>query len=254
MNVATINRLPNMFEAIGLGKKRREGQVRLSRKQRDAIRGTRRVWLEMALRIINSAQPSVPMVLGITSSSRGEGKTTNCIGIGAALSRETDERVLVLECDLIEPAMAVQLNMEGSPGLTECIQGYSSLEDIVQGTPVPNLDIVFAGGTKTEKHEMDVLEQPNLSSLRRRLPGILTVFSQTYKFIVIDMPPVLNSPYTRDIIKYTDGTFLTVKAGVTSTENLTHAAELVSEDKLSGVILLGADSPMPKWLIGLLQG
>ncbi|MCI0438039.1 MAG: CpsD/CapB family tyrosine-protein kinase [Chloroflexi bacterium] len=257
MNVVSINRLPNMLDSLRIGRKHSNGIVRLNKKQRESFKKTQAIWLDMAMRIINSDEQSMPLVLGITSSMVGEGKTTNCVGIGSAISRETDERVLMLECDLLSPSLATHLNLSATPGMSEFIQGKASLEEIVQGTPIPNLDIIVAGAVQdgaVQDGESDGLEQPLLSLLRRRLPGMLSLFKQIYGFIMLDMPPLLNSPYTRDIVKYTDGTFLAVKAGVTSNDSLERASELISEDKLSGVILVGSDSPLPNWMINLLNG
>ncbi len=67
------------------------------------------------------------------------------------------------------------------------------------------------------------------------------------------MLPILTNPYAREMVSSTDGTFLTVRAGVTPIDSMKRAVQEIGQERLSGVILAGAGSRLPDWVVHLMS-
>lgn len=230
------------------------GRVMLSKSDRSTLRNLQRVWLETALRVLNGSEgPSSPVVLGVTSASRGEGKTVNCLGLASALARESGERVLIVECELGNSGLASKFDLDASPGLVEVVNDGNPIEGSVRKTAVENLDIAVIGGHREEDDIMEIWSHPASSQFRRRLPGMLANLKEYYGYIVLDLPPMLTNAYTREMLKATDGVFLSVKAGVTPIDDMLQASQNIGAEKMMGVILGDAASAIPQWVQRILH-
>ncbi len=137
------------------------------------MRELQQVWLRTALHVAASSEKSLPVVLGVTSAIRGEGKTTNCLGLSSALARETDAKIVLVEFDMASPSLASQLGLDPRPGLAEHVANGSSIDDISRRTNIPNLDVVLAGGEANDDFGLETPSQVALSKVRRNLSTIL---------------------------------------------------------------------------------
>ena len=222
-------------------------------KRLDAVRKFHLTWHRMALSLLVSETIRTPAVLGITSAGHGEGKTINCLALVTALARETDARVLMVECDLASRSVALEFDMDVKPGLVEYIAGECSIEEARRPLEMPNLEVLVAGGEENPEARWEPWREPTFRGLRRRLPGILEELKQTYSYIVVDMPPVLTNPYATEMAASMDGAFLAVRTDYTALESVNLAVNQVGDEKLLGVILVGAYPHMPGWLTRLLS-
>ncbi len=221
----------------------------LNKGQKERIKELQETWLTIALQLIaRSSERSEASIIGITSAGTNEGKTTNCLGLAAALARETDTSVSLVECDLVSASIASLLGLDPTPGLTEYLESEATIEDIIKRTNIPNLDVIVAGGSPDADETTEVWSHPELSRLRRGLPKVTDVLKQLYGFVVLDLPPLLTNAYGKEMVKYTDETFLSAMSGVTPMESLARASRTIEEGKLSGILLAGASSPLPEWI------
>jgi len=237
--------------------KRRNG-LQKARKQRETLRELRKAWVRLAFYVVGSTEGLEPVVLGITSAVHGEGKTTNCLGLGSTLAKETGTKetgtkVMILECDLGNPGLASALEMEPRPGLVEYLKGGAEIGEVVRQTRLADLDVVVAGGQEDGDTDWEKLSEPPLRELRRDLPDILAQMRQRYRYILLDMPPVLENAYAKEMVSSTNGTFLTVRVGATPLESMKRVAQELNDETLLGVILAGAASPLPDWVAHLLS-
>lgn len=251
MNVGTLIRWPSSRN--GTTDHNGSTEIKLSTKQRERVRELQRSWLALALSLVADSQGTDTTVLAVTSAERGEGKTTNCMGLASAIANESDTTVLVVECDLPNPSISDRLDLMPTPGINEYLTHEATIEEIVQRTNNPHLDVIVAGDSNDNGGALGMWSHPGLSLLNRNFPQLLSMLAQMYKFILLDMPPILTNPYTKEMMRFTDRAFVAVKSGTTDMENVERAAKEIEDGKLSGVLLMGANSTLPNWVNSMLS-
>jgi succinoglycan biosynthesis transport protein ExoP len=121
-----------------------------------------------------------PMVFTITSPGRSEGKTF----LTAQLARvfaENGQRTLVVEGDLRKGVLHRRLNLVRRPGLSDYLRGDASIDQIVQKTKFPHLDVITAG---TRFHHA-----PELLGTHAMVQ-LLAALRSRFDVILCDSPPL----------------------------------------------------------------
>ena len=77
-------------------------------------------------------------VVGFTSSMPEEGKSTTSTAV-ALLAAQANARVILIDCDLRNPALSRHLAPRATIGLLEVLSGNASLDDAICRDPVTNL-------------------------------------------------------------------------------------------------------------------
>ncbi|HNW53329.1 MAG TPA: GNVR domain-containing protein, partial [Bacteroidales bacterium] len=80
----------------------------------------------------------------ITSTSVSEGKTFTSMNL-ACIYAQFNRKTLLMGYDLRKPKIYQDFGLKNTVGITSYLIGKSSLEEIIQKSPVPNLDIISAG-------------------------------------------------------------------------------------------------------------
>ncbi|HEX2915563.1 MAG TPA: CpsD/CapB family tyrosine-protein kinase [Chloroflexia bacterium] len=168
-----------------------------------------------------------PLILGITSSVRGEGRTLTALGMAVSISQQIPLPVLLLEADISEPTLATDLNLPNQ-GLCEYLRGEMELDDLVHSTALPDMGVILAGDAQGEP--LRVLRS-------ERLNNLLTMLSQQFAAIVIDLPPLSATAESTRLISQIDKVLLVVEAGNTPAKIVKSAMEYIPEDKRAGVVL-----------------
>ena len=251
MNTKTLTESPKA-STNGNGSKP-QPLTKSEERRRKADREFGRIWLSLAMHVVAPARGQSLPVVGITSPVGGEGKSTHCLSLGAALADEAENKVVIVECDLSRPSLAATLGLEARPGLVELVEGSADIEHILQRTDRVGMDVIVAGGADIhDHHDDDILNQRALSGLRRALPRIVAGLKEYYGHLILDMPSLLTNPYSKEMIEATDGVFVTIKSGTTSLADMNQAVAEVGEERMLGVILTGATDPLPAWVSNLI--
>ncbi len=119
-------------------------------------------------------------ILGVTSSIRGEGKSTTAINLAYVLA-ERGYKVLLIDGDLRIPSVAKKLGIDSEPGLTDMLIGSGVDIDSLQSSIHPKWYVLPSGEIP-----------PNPSELlgSRRMERALNSLKEHFDYIVIDLPPV----------------------------------------------------------------
>ena len=120
-------------------------------------------------------------IIGLTSSIRGEGKSTSAINLSYVLA-EKGSRVLLIDGDLRLPSLAKKMGLESAPGLTNMLIGQcdKTIEDF--RSPIFDNWYVLPSG--------DIPPNPSELLGSGRMSSILTAFAEQFDYIVLDLPPV----------------------------------------------------------------
>jgi capsular exopolysaccharide synthesis family protein len=183
-----------------------------------------------------------PQVILVTSALPREGKTTAAANLAVTLAQLGD-KTIVVDADLRKPGVERLLNMTGGnyPGLSSYLAGASSLDAVVVPHPtIPNLAAIPTGPLPPNPADL-------LSS--HRVAEAIAELRKSFKFIVIDSPPVMAATDAVILSVQTDGVLLVVRSGETPKEAFTRTRDLLISIKCNilGVVLNAVDSSSPDY-------
>ena len=159
-------------------------------------------------------------IIGVTSSVRGEGKSTTTINLASTLA-EQGARVLVVEGDLRLPSLHQKLPIRQKPGLSNIL--------ISKVAPAPYIQVVDTGHVNEVPVTFDVLSAgdipPNPSELigSNRMRNRMEELARSYHFILLDLPPVTAVTDALVATNLVDGIVLVVRNDYTDTASLKEA-------------------------------
>ena len=146
-------------------------------------------------------------IVGVTSSLRGEGKSTTSINLSFSLA-QSGKKVLLVEGDLRLPAVSERLGIEQSPGLSNLLADLCDEHDAIkQSRQMENWYIFPAGDTP-----------PNPSELlgSERMHQLLQHCAKLFDYIVVDLPPIGIVSDALSISPWMDGLMVVVRQNYTS--------------------------------------
>ena len=152
-----------------------------------------------------STDQGTPASLLVTSTQKGEGKSTTAISLARDLAK-LDRKVLLIDADLRDPSMQKILGRALDAGLSDILAGRTKLKDfgklVVQDTN-SGLAVMMAGTVPPNPAEL--LYGPRMAEL------IQAALSK-YDHVVIDGPPVLGLADAPLLSRSVDGTVFVVES------------------------------------------
>ena len=165
----------------------------------------------------------------VLSGGPGEGKSTTSFNLGWVCA-QSGMKVLIIDGDIRRPSMHGAVDLENTLGLGEFLAGQASLDELIQATSVPNMEMLTAGSLGPE----------DLGGFSRvRFSSLLEICRSNYDVIVVDSPPVLGISDASVISQEVDVTLLLIQHR-RYPRNVSQRAKRVIEEvggKLFGVIL-----------------
>ena len=165
----------------------------------------------------------------VLSGGPGEGKSTTTFNLGWVCA-QSGMKVLLIDGDIRRPNIHNALQIENTLGLGEYLAGQASLDELIQSTSIPNLEVLTAGSLGPE----------DLGGFSRaRLASLMEACRPNYDVILVDSPPVLGISDASVISQEVDVSLLLIQHS-RYPRNVSQRAKRVIEDvggKLFGVIL-----------------
>ncbi len=165
-------------------------------------------------------------IIGVTSSIRGEGKSTTAINLSYVLA-EKGSRVLLIDGDLRIPSVAKKLEMENKFGLTNLLLGEGARIVDWQTDIHPNWYILPSG---------DIPPNPSELLGSQRMENLLNSLKDSFDFIIIDLPPVNSVSDAMSVANLITGIILVVREDYTSKREIDQCFRQI---QLSNVNVLG---------------
>ena len=119
-------------------------------------------------------------VIGVTSSMRGEGKSTTAVNL-AYVFAEKGHKVLLIDGDLRIPSIAKKLEIESTPGLTDLLKGKGAQISEFKSHLLNNWFILPSG---------DIPPNPSELLGSSRMDNVLKQLREFFDYIIVDLPPV----------------------------------------------------------------
>lgn len=165
-------------------------------------------------------------IIGVTSSVRGEGKSTTAVNLAYVIA-EKGSRVLLIDGDLRIPSIAKKLGVQNGPGLADLLKYHGVQFAEFQSYLFDNWSILPSGVIPPNPSEL-------LGSVRMK--NLLDQFREKFDYIVIDLPPVNIVSDAVSISGLISGMIVVIREDYTEKKELERCFRQL---KLSNVKVLG---------------
>lgn len=143
-------------------------------------------------------------VVVVTSPNPSEGKSTVTANLARVLA-QSGQPVVVVDADLRKPMQAKVFQVDSKVGLTQVLTGDVPLNQALQPTGTPNLQVLTSG--RIPPNPSEVVGSQHMAKL-------LATLSEQY-MVLVDAPPVLPVTDAGLLTAVSDGALLVVRLGKT---------------------------------------
>ncbi len=177
-------------------------------------------------------------IIGITSSLRGEGKSTTSVNLAYTYVQQ-GSKVLLIDGDLRLSSVAKKMRTSNARGLTNFLIGEEDDVEKFRSPSFENWYILTAGKTP-----------PNPSELlgSAKMKALLEKFQEQFDYIFIDLPPVNLVSDALTIAKSLSGFVVVVRDHYTSEKQLEQCIRQLSfvGANILGLVMNDVNSPIIK--------
>ena len=182
--------------------------------------------IRINLQYITNKDPG--QIIGITSSTAGEGKTF-CSANLAAIMAKSGKKVLLIDTDLRKSSMADYFNVDKKMGLSSYLIGKCFIMEVIQPSGIDNIDVILAGAKPPNPHEL--LNTDKMDELIEYAKG-------KYDQIILDSPPLgIVSDYLT-MAKKIDTNIYIIKSNYTRRQHLEKINELYENQRLNNLSII----------------
>jgi|WetSurSiteA1Bulk_404760.scaffolds.fasta_scaffold00001_7 tyrosine-protein kinase Etk/Wzc len=142
-------------------------------------------------------------VIMVSSPAPGMGKSFVSTNLSALLA-SIKKRVLIIDADMRNGQLHETFSVAKQPGLSDLLAGRATLGEVIVSLPDIGVDFIPRGSMVLNPSELLILGE---------LAEMLEQLKSFYNHIVIDTPPILGATDAAIIGKHVDATFLVVKEG-----------------------------------------
>lgn len=171
-------------------------------------------------------------VLAVTSAISREGKTSVAAQLAVSIAAATGEPTLLIDADLRSPDVHRVFGVDLSPGLADVLSGDLTDDEAIETDFNQTLHLMTAGKLGSSPHRL--LGSGEFRALLERLRG-------TYRYIVIDTPPLLPASEALILARAADAAILSARRDYSRLDQVTEAYTRLRAAGVSfaGVVLNG---------------
>lgn len=223
-----INTLQDIEEKIKLPF---YGKIPIYDNRKDIPIGVKNSYKELAINLQFSKKNNEGDIILITSSLKGEGKTTTLINLTAILVKEVKQKTIIVDLNMIKPSLHKEVGMDlPYSGMSTYLSNRDNLGNIRFGTSKSdNLDIITAGPVPPDPFEL-----MNSS----KIETLLNNLKREYDYILIDTPSFEDMPEILNLIKYVDRTLVIIRKDITTKTSLEKIESTIKEKRLKNIGLV----------------
>ena len=165
----------------------------------------------------------------ITSFLPGEGKTFTSVNLAAILAK-SGKKTVIIELDLHKPRIYKRFGLPTQDkGITTCITGQHTFEEIIMSTHVPNLFCIYSG---------PIPPNPSDFVLSEKMKEIIEQAKTMFDYVIIDSPPAGLLSDSVYLIQYVDASIFVLNTRTSTKRVITFVENIIESNKLSNVLLL----------------
>ena len=164
----------------------------------------------------------------VTSLMPGEGKTFTSVNLASVMAI-AEKKVLLIDFDLHKPRLAKAMELQNDFGVSNFLIGDSSIEDIIQKTEIPSLDVITSGPVPPNASEL---------ILRDELKEIFAFAQQHYDYVFLDTPPISLITDGLILMNEVDVKLFVLNSKTTSRTAIDFIDRLIQDNDLKGASLI----------------
>ncbi len=168
--------------------------------------------------------------IGITSPTKGSGKSMIASNLAVSLSMEMNHTVMLVDLDLRRPSLHEYFELESERGLTTFLQQGAELPELLFNPGIDRLVILPAG--KTVPHSSELLSTPRMGSLVKDITG-----RYSKRVVIFDLPPLLHLDDALAFLPQVESTLLVVEEGVNTPAEVNQSLHLLEDSHFLGTVL-----------------
>ena len=239
-DIETYGSLPSLGIIPSVAAKNKNGHRQLARTEAPQLilpvtmeqrnSGGAEAFRALRTSLLLSSPEKPPQVILVTSAMTQEGKSFTALNLAVVLA-QTGENTLLVDSDMRRPAINKYLGIAMNRGLSACLAGTQDSAAVVVNIPeIPGLHVVPAGHMPPYPSEMLA------SSVMHQL---VQGWRQTFRYIVIDTPPVLAVTDAVVCARVADAVVLIVRSEQTGRQSLIRARDILRKAgaNIAGVVV-----------------
>ena len=181
--------------------------------------------------------------IAVVGAVSGEGATLTAVNMAISLAREPSLSALIIDADLRRPSIHEYLGIDAAPGLSDLLIRGTPAASLVVTTETPDLMALPAGSTAADEAP-DLLGSPRMAAALTELAA-----GDPDRYLIIRSPPVLEAPDALILSSLVDGYLLVVRAHRTRRDDILRARDLLTDQRLLGLVLNDIRGKRSKTLI-----
>ena len=169
-------------------------------------------------------------VIMVTSFLENEGKSTVAANLALAMG-QMGKRVLLLDCDLRKPALALVTDHKPTtPGVAEILTGKASLAEAA--APVGDSGVYLVSSLRGQRTVADLVGAPAMAALLREA-------AEQYDLVIMDTPPMSLAPDAECLSAMASASLLVVRQNMALAQDLNESVNVLekSSSHLLGCVL-----------------
>jgi capsular exopolysaccharide synthesis family protein len=183
------------------------------------------------------------LVIAVTSSVSGEGKTSVATSLAMSIMNATDLPTLIIDADMRSPDVATILKTRSRPGLFDLLSNKCELDDAIHRVNESNLYVIPGGRATRNPHHI-----VGVAATKQLLDQLRTRFNA----IVIDTPPILGASESLIFAKACDAALFCTRCDYSRVKQVRMAVERLEHAgvTLAGAVLSGTPAKRYAYLYG----
>lgn len=171
-----------------------------------------------------------PKTIMVTSSVRGEGRTTTALEFAKVIA-QSGKKVILLDMDMRSSNVNKKLEIQNQIGMSTLLSGKNTFEEVLQCTDY-GVDVVVAGPLPTNPYEL---------MMSQSLKNVLDELMKHYDYILLESPPVGVIADALVLMRICDLSLIVFKADYSKKTFIKNVNRFVDEHELKNVgIILNA--------------
>ena len=166
--------------------------------------------------------------LMVTSSVSGEGKTFCSINIATVFAM-SEKKTIIIGLDLRKPKIFDDFKITNEIGAVNYLIGQKTLDDVIQNTHIPFLDVITSGPVPPNPSELIMSDAMN---------EMLEELKHKYDYIILDTPPVGLVSDALELVNQADVILYIVRQNFTKKGMITLLNNRVKRGELNNVSII----------------